>query len=318
MPLPEYQYFARRLLNPFQGTAQIVETSMARAITTDGQNWRLQICSNIYKLPWSSLAMPAESQHYFAYGQWSRNEGLARLPIHPGLYQEHVEQAVADLLTLLAQLQAAIPFPLQDTFELWLFDNNREYPIALLASCQTREEIDTGKRLEWYPAARADSTFTSAAFSVEQQRAAHGISAQDLLRNLVRKRCNRHCNAYWIRRLTDAGGVIVHDHRGHAERRDEIVCAERFPEYLLTDDWHDPQASQLVTDYFAWQAPLLLMLPLPDSKRRKLEQHAVQQPLRVHRYHRLYPKICDTRLLNKTLVEAVLREAQTATNRGMM
>lgn len=62
-------------------------------------------------------------------------------------------------------------------------------------------------------------------------------------------------------------------------------------------------------DYLHWQAPLLLMLPLPAERRRDLEHHAQQRPLAVQQYHRLYPEICDQAMLNKILVEAVLRKA---------
>jgi len=317
MPLPEFKFHAQRLLNPFQGTAQIVETSQARAISTDGLNWRIHIRSDIYKMPWGSLAVPAQNQRHFVCGLWSRSEGLARLPIHPDLYQEHVEQSVADLITLLHQLQADIPFPLQDRFELWLFDSKREQPVALIASCQSQEEIDISKHLEWYPATRADTTFITSAFSADQQRATIRLSAQDLLQNAVRQRCNRPYAGYWITRQADASGIIVHDQRGQPDRRNELIAAEHFPACLLTDDWHDAETARLVADFHAWQAPLLLMLPLADSQRRDLEIHAARQPLLVHRYHRLYPHIHDPELLRKVLVEAVLRQADTTRGRDI-
>lgn len=64
-----------------------------------------------------------------------------------------------------------------------------------------------------------------------------------------------------------------------------------------------------MTDYLNWQAALLLMLPLPAQRRRELEQHAQQRPPCVHTHYRLYPDVIDKVLLNKILVEAVLRKS---------
>jgi hypothetical protein len=211
--LPEFKFRARRLLNPFQGTARIAESSQVRAINTDGQNWRIHIRSDIYKMPWGSLAVPAHNQRHFVYGLWCRSKGLARLPIHPDLYQEHVEQSVADLIARPGELQTAIPFALQDRFELWLYDSKREQPVALLASCQAQAEIDIGTRLDWYPAARAGATFSTCAFSADQQRATSKVSAHDLLLNAVRQRCNRPYAGYWITRQTDTAGGRDIPHR---------------------------------------------------------------------------------------------------------
>ena len=303
--------YATRLLNPFQGVAQIVETGQARAISIDGINWRVQIRSEIYKTPWSSLAIPAQYDRFFVYGVWSQQEGLARVPIHPSLYLEHVEQSAHDLLAELSQLSRQLPFALEDTQELWLMDAAGQQPVALIGSRLPTDELPPPKQPAWHPAANADTPFISAAFAAEQAKDTIKTQTQDLLPRIIKQRCLQPYQALWIERLPDGSGCVLYNHAGKTPRRNEQFAAACFPPCLLDEHWPDSQAQQLVTDYLNWQAALLLMLPLPRQRRRELEQQAQQRPLSVHSHHRLYPDVIDKVLLNKILVEAVLRKSLT-------
>lgn len=309
MPAIKTTAYATRLLNPFQGTAQIVDTGHARAVSTDGVNWRLQIRSEIYKTPWSSLAITEHYDRYFVYGVWSQQDGLARVPVHPSLYQEHVTQAAEDLLIQLEQFNQQVPFALRDSRELWLMDADGHLAIALLSSQIPDEDTPIYKQVRWTATANAETPFTTMAYAEEQARATIKAPAQDLLIRLIRQRCKRPYQALWVERQADGSGTILHNHAGKPVRRHEILAADIFPTCLLSTHWHAPVATQLVTDYLHWQAPLLLMLPLPLTCRRELERQAQRRPLAVHRYHRLYPAVYDKELLNKILVEAVLRKS---------
>lgn len=309
MPNTELRCYASRLLNPFQGVAQIVETGQARAISVDGINWRVQIRSEIYKTPWSTLAIPAHYDRYFVYGVWSQQDGLARVPIHPSLYLEHVEQSAQDLLAQLLPVSRQLPFPLQDTLELWLMDASGEQPVALIGSRVPTEELPSYKQPAWYPAENADTPFTSTAFAAEQAKATIKCQTQDFLQRIIKQRCVLPYQALWIERLPDGGGCVLSNHAGKTQRRNQLLDAARFPSCLLVEHWQDPQAQLLVTDYLHWQAALLLLLPLPMQRRRELEQQAQQRPLTVHHHHRLYPDVVDKALLNKILVEAVMRKS---------
>jgi len=301
--------YATRLLNPFHGVAQIIENGQARAVSTDGLNWRVQIRSEIYKTPWSSLAIPTHYNRYFVYGVWSHTDGLARVPVHPSLYQEHVEQAVQDLLSQLSSVSRSLPFPLQDTLELWLMDAAGNQPIALLASQLPKDNPSVHKQLRWHPANNAETAFTSEAFAADQARDTIKCQSQDYLVRIIQQRCKVPYQALWIERQDDGSGQILHTHTGKTTRRHEQLEASEFPPCLLDDNWQEPQARQLIADYLDWLAPLLLTLPLPQQRRRELELKAQQRPLAVHRYYRLYPQVTDTTLLNKILVEAVMRQA---------
>lgn len=309
MPASDARCYATRLLNPFQGVAQIVETEQARAISIDGVNWRVQIRSEIYKTPWSTLAIPAQYDRYFVYGVWSQQDGLARVPIHPSLYQEHVEQSAHDLLAQVSPGSRQVPFPLQDTIELWLMDAAGKQPVALIGSRVPGEEMPQNKQLHWYAAKNADTPFMSEAFAAEQARDTIKSPTQDILHRVIKQHCQQPFQALWIERRADGSGSVLYNHAGKSQWRDELLAAELFPSCLLDEHWQDPQARQLVADYLNWQAPLLLMLPLRPQRRGELEQQAQQRPLSVHTYHRLYPDVIDQALLNKVLVEAVMRKA---------
>lgn len=309
MPAIESNAYSMRLLNPFYGTAQIVDTGHARAVSTDGLNWRVQIRSEIYKTPWSSLAIPEHFDRYFTYGVWSQQDGLARLPVHPTLYQEHVEQVAEDLLIQLVQHSRDLPFVLRDSLELWLMDADGTQAIALLASQLPGEDVPLHRQVNWVATVNAEKPFTSKAYASEQARDTIKAPVQVLLDRLIRQRCKRPYQALWVERQTDGSGTVLCNHAGKTTRRNEILTAENFPLCLLNEHWQDLEDTQLVTDYLYWQAPLLLMLPLPATRRQELERVAQQRPLAVLQYHRLYPAVSDKVLLNKILVEAVLRKA---------
>lgn len=309
MPPAEPHCYAKRLLNPFRGVAQIVETDRARAVSTDGINWRVQLRSEIYKTPWQELANSQQQEGYFMYGVWSRQDGLARIPVHPTLYQEHVEQAMQDLLFCLTDASHHIPFALADTTELWLMDAAGTIPIALLASALPGDTLATPDPLDWYASENAETHFTSTAFAQEQARSTIRSRTQDLLHRCLKRRCLQPYNALWVERLADGSGRILCNHKMHTQRRDEVIAPARFPDCLLNEDWQEQDIRQLVSDYLQWQAPLLLLLPLGMPRRRQLEHAAQQRPIAVYTYHHLYPALADQTLLNKILVEAVLRKA---------
>lgn len=306
---PDTRCYATRLLNPFQGVMMIVETTAARATSVDGVNWCIEILSQIYKTPWCSMAIHTPSERYFSYGVWSAQDGLARIPVHPSLYLEHVEQAIHDLLAQLTTLSQRIPFRLADSLELWLMDAAAQQPVALIASRLPNDVVPIVNSLQWYAAPNIDTPFRSTAFASEQVKSTTPIQPQDLLQRLIKQRCQPPYQALWIERHPDGSGDIRYNHAGKSQQQNEQLDANSFPACLLNEHWSQPEAQQLIADYLHWQAPLLLMLPLAAPRRREIEQQAQQRPLSVHTHHRLYPEVIDQRLLNKILVEAVLRKA---------
>jgi len=92
-----------------------------------------------------------------------------------------------------------------------------------------------------------------------------------------------------------------------------FIYKEQFPELMLSTDWDSESITSLVNDYLSWQAPILLTLAhLSDKTRKTLEVFAEQRPEIVEKFYRFYPKVIDTILLNKILVEARMRNALTS------
>lgn len=298
--------YSVRLVNPFLGTKQIVSTEQARATSSDGINWRIQIRNDIYKTPWSSLAIPEQHDRYFVYGNWSPQTGLVRVPIHPSLYEDHVLQSVEDLFSRLKPATQQLPFVPKDTLELWLLDRDCSQAVALLATRLPDEESPAHRLPRWYVGQEADSVLSRKLLSDESS---YSTNAQTAFDHAIQHRCGTPLIGYWIQRQPDNSGVIVSNHAGKPVSRVTSLPASAFPECLLSEDWADKQFSKLVNDYLSWQAPLLLMLPLSTARRRTLENHAQQRPLAVQQYHRLYPSVENASLLNKIRVEARLRAA---------
>jgi hypothetical protein len=73
---------------------------------------------------------------------------------------------------------------------------------------------------------------------------------------------------------------------------------------LLRDHWEESGHQQLVSDFFNWQAPWLLQLPLSPDIRSQLEAAAWERPLETSRVYRLFPEIIDEKGLTTTRVKA--------------
>ena len=303
--------YSKRLLNPFTGTAQIIETPNARAISIDGLKWRLHIRSAIFKTPWQELAVAPARDQYFVYGIWSSQQGLARVPIHPTLYAEHVEDDAAELVALIQQYTPELPFAAQDGLELWLLDARSKQPVALIASRCEHEALSRPANLDWLPCKFEDRSFTSSACARKQAQATIPSLARDLLSEVVKQRVGQHATAVWIKRNNSAQVEIVQGLSRRETNDFGDLHSAAFPDLPLTQDWVDEEQTQLCQDYLAWLSPVLLTLTALDTQTRsRLEQQAQHYPLSVFRLHRLYPLVCDRALLNKVLVEARLRGAR--------
>lgn len=83
-----------------------------------------------------------------------------------------------------------------------------------------------------------------------------------------------------------------------------------FLELPICEDWQEHEEKQLITDYIAYKAPQMLMLPgLNNTTRDRLEQVAVKQADVVERLWRLYPEIHNKELLNSARIEAKIHSA---------
>jgi hypothetical protein len=303
--------YSKRLLNPFTGTAQIIEIPEARAISSDGLHWRLHIRTAIFKMPWQDLAVAPGRDKYFVYGVWCAQRGLVKVPIHPTLYEEDVEEDATTLIELIKQHAQEIPFAPRDNIELWLFDPKEGLPIALIASRTEQDDLVLPDTLDWLPCKFDDTSFTSIAYASQRQMATNPLLSRDLVSAMVKQRVGQRASSVWVQRESTNQVKVLQIQCRHRSNTSEQLESMPFPQLLLTPQWADSEQQQLYTDYIAWLAPVLLTLPTLDiDTRTQLEQLAQYEPLKVYRLHRLYPTVCDRGLMNKILVEARLRGAR--------
>ena len=308
--------YSRRLLNPFAGMMQIIDADNARAVSIDGVNWRIQIQSEIFKSPWHELEISKPQQHYFVYGVWSKIDGLAKAPIHPTLYQEHVKHSAEDLVTHLLQRHKMIPFPAMDIYECWLLDKYEQLPLVLINSEISEQKIDLPKSPYWLACEQQDQSFISNIHNQRRDKAAKPLLAKDLLTNLVKSHTGSPATVVWVQRDEQGQGLLLKHSQKTELKLEERIPVAQFPRLGIRQQWDTEEAEQLVSDYINWLSPKLLTMPdLEPEMRRQLEITAQQQPLLVDTYYRLYTEIIDRPLINKILVEAALRKNSSPQNK---
>jgi hypothetical protein len=291
--------YAERRLNPFLGVIQVIESDLGRAISTDGQNWEIQLYA-ARPVGWGSLGATQPFSLY-RHGVWSEAEGLACFPSPPTVERERARLAGQGLIEAIRAAQGALPFPLRDRYERWLLDAGADQrPLALLEAVTGAEPLAQGRAAKW-----RCMTGESPGLDGDGRAA---LEAQ------VWARAGQASRGQWFRREPDGSGMALAARPAMPGQVNDALggrCldADYFPELLLWEDWEEPGDRDRVGQYLAALAPRLLMLPLRAATRVRLEQVAAPQALAVDRFHRLYPEVLDAALLVRLRVEARLRRA---------
>lgn len=280
--------YAVRRLNPYRGVTRVLEIPEARAATADGINWELQVLTE-RPVGWGSLNLDRVETLYYRYGVWSAEEGVARYPMHPALERQRLHRAADRLVEALGAASAGEPPQRGDRFECWLLDAAGGRPLALLAAAAGAEAIPPHVSSRWH-AAPGDA----------ESLAGLGRERAETLERAVARRSGTHA---WFERMDDGAGRKL----GAGETA--MLGAETFPELLLEESWPDAETTAAVATYIDWLAPRLLMLPLADATRLRLERAAAVQPDAVAHFFPLYPAVGDTRLMNSLRVQARLVQA---------
>jgi len=306
----EAHCYAVRRLNPFRGTLQILATSDSRAISPDGTHWELQIRTKRPDDMWGAPPRPG-TERFLRLGIWDRTAGLRKVPANPLLDLSHILPRVEQLIDLLRNREQEVPFPLADRFELWLLDEQKRLPLALLAASTRREHLITPPTLHWHCAER-----TGDDHNVPTQNHQHPSHSQEsahypdmsALERMVMTRAG-HSLAQWFEREPSGTGrgLPVAGLQGLDGRQ---LDAGQFPSLLLQSHWNSGYQQRLVADYLAWLAPWLLTLPhITDRQREKLERQAMKRAILVDRLWQLYPRIIDQGAIDTARVESRLRNA---------
>ena len=278
------QAYSKRLLSPFTGQVQIVETGQARALTLDGNNWELQYRVSFGRGPFADQQQ-AVKKHNYVLAAIIRPSGIERMPLPRYLETDAVEEQVQELTVYLQEV--SVPLPPADMHEYWLLDEADNQPLALIFSCLHAEEMPLfPQRPEW----RATPAAIMEIARIPEEQRHYVPPVNYRLENLVNERAGRHPRARWIRRREGQ--------------------TENFPSCLVREDWESKEDRSLCQRYIERQAPRLLMLHgLKHEDRLRLEGYARQNALEVEQFFPLYPEVADDKLMAAIRVEARLRLA---------
>ena len=297
----QIECYAQRLLNPFRGVVHVIRYQSAEAVTTDGIEWDIYVSNDALLEDLGRAGRRAQVSD-IRYGHWSAEKGLKRGPLYPSDDFKRLENMGAVAYEHLLKVHRAVPFKFHDPFELWLLDRN-DQPLALLHSVRTDSETDTKPPLDWRAGMAAQEHFRSAAIANLA-----GSAGEYLTRHVNSLACGV---AQWFHRADDGAGLGLHTLKGGDILRGRVLEAEAFPPLFIATAAMDAPHTRLVHDYFAWQAPWMLLLAhLDNGTRVALEAAACQQAESIEKHYRLYPTLIDQPALHAARVEAALVRSQ--------
>ena len=272
------QAYSKRLLFPFLGQVQIVESDQLRALTLDGENWEVQ-----FKVAFDDATSANPRQHSYIRVAVIRPSRIERNPVPPQLDIQLINAQIEKLAEILQGID--VPLPPADLYEYWLLDGVDEQPLALIFSCVTADEMSSfPQRLEW----KATPAAIMKVDTLPEEEKIYTPPVNSRLEQLINERAGKHPRARWIK------------------RRDGLV--ETFPPLMVREDWDTEEGRQLCQRYIERQAPRLLMLHgLEHEDRLRLEGYARHNAIEVDSFFRLYPEVADEKVMSAIRVEARLR-----------
>ena len=276
--------YAIRRVNPFLGVLQVIESPAGRAVSTNGVVWDIEVKANRGG-GWGSLDGDSGQVAFYRYGLWSEADGLVRRPLAPHLDNDPLTRQCNALIECVRSHMEKIPFDLADSRELWLFDSTDSRPLALLATAMPDSILPSPEPRVWSASIGANG--------IPSQRR---YPRSGELEAMIRKAAGFNIHKHWIRRQDDGSGVI--------EARNIRLGAERFPAYLLSEDWSDEEQRRLVSGYFEWISPSLLTLQRLDRKERVcMENSLTVQAISLEHHWRLYPEVIDKAAIQAARVQ---------------
>lgn len=282
--------YAIRRVNPFLGVLQVIETPGGRAISANGVVWDIEVLAE-RSGGWGSLNRSNKDKAYYRYGLWSLDDGLVSRPLAPHLESDPLTLQCNVIIENIRQRLKHLPFKLEDTRELWLFDSNATQPLALLATTRPEGRVPSPEPKYW-------SSCIGASGVPSQRR----YPASRELEDQVKQRAGFNIHKHWVSRQDDDSGVI--------DATSTVIAAEAFPAFLLTEDWPDEAQARLASDYIEWISPALLTLQRLDrDQRKRMEKCLNIQAISVEHHRNLYPEIIDEKAVNAARVQCRLQNA---------
>lgn len=280
----EAECYAIRRVNPFLGVLQIIKNSSGRAISANGVVWDIEVCAELND--WSSLTLSAEESIYIRYGLWSADEGLVSRPLNPHGEDDPLTEKCHSLIQAIQENLQRLPFKLQDTRELWLFDSDTLNPLALLAAVRPEEKFRSAEPRYWSSCLGADGVSSQYRFNQSRE-----------LEQQVKVRAGFNIKKYWLQRFADGSGLV--------ESTQRHLSVESIPALLLTEDWVDQTERERVRNFHNWIAPSLLTLQMIDHEHRlRLEQTLNVQAISVEHHWRLYPEVMQQKYIRSARIQS--------------
>lgn len=283
-------YYSLRSLSPYQGTIQVVETDGFRALSRDGETWRIRLRSS--------------KGRRAVHVTW-REQDVDLIEI---------EQAQAGFELL--RNRPNTPFPRRDFVELWLLDAETLLPLALLRSLVPELEPTRVTEAVWLAGYRDDESFyapsLAAAGLLSTDKKTH-IAHAEVLSRCVRAAAGSIPRAQWFRREPDGSGSGLDGLNLSASLKGRSLDARQFTELLVREVWPIESHERLVRDYHDWQAPYLLThSDLAKNTRERLEIAACHQAERLYDVRHLLPEVVNKERVDAAMVEAVIRRTAVA------
>jgi len=125
--------YAQRMLNPFHGVVNVVESQGADAVSRDGVTWNLYVHGDRESVTENGQQYQVQTPD-IRFGTWTDAEGLSRAPVRSVGDYDSIELRGLQLLDGIKRNTAKLPFPLADRWELWLLGAASRLPIALIGS----------------------------------------------------------------------------------------------------------------------------------------------------------------------------------------
>lgn len=303
--MQDHTYYATRRLNPFEGVLQVFECGDARAFSTNGRVWQLQILTERPNHTWRSFSNEKPIKQFFNFGFWDSRNGMSRIPANPIMDIGAMTRSAEHLVECLADVMDKLPFPLIDNYEYWATSYQGE-PIALLASTHREEHIPDIQTNKWHATTLTDHSFIASIEAKDDTRnAGHNPRKHAEMLECQVRQLGQH--RFWFHRQPDGSGIRL------VGKEKIQLPADAFPHLFLKTRWPSEQQTQLAQDYIHWLAAHLLTLQhLDDEERKQLEEKAVMFAQGVASQYRLYPKILDEKAIEAARVEARIRKAASA------
>ena len=270
--------YSQRLMPPYSGQVQIVESDRARALTLDADTWEIHF--------FYSGGIDAARKFHKATS--IRHAAVSDIANGRTEAAEHVDERIVELAQYIES--ASFPFAAADRYEYWLLDKQDRQPLAQVFSCSRRDEMDAyPDHPEWtaLPAAVLPIELT------EEEASRSDAPVNYQLESIVRQRAGSIPKAVWVERQPG-------DEAG-------------FPPLLLREDWDEDADRALCRRYLLRQSTRLLMLHgLSKEDRGRMEIAAKAYPFEVARFFPMYPEVVEEALMKAILIEARLRHAEAA------